>query len=331
MDDLTAFERRFEDRVRAFGRVGVRPVDSAAVARAVAVGDPRRLRAGSALRRLGFPFDRRAWAVVLALGLLAILLGGTLLVGGSLVPSTLLDARTAVLPSQGQGQPAVVGPTATPSVRPTPTISPLVWTTASLDEDWPAPVRAEPVGGAVVRPIPAKPDPDPSGDTGSAAHPWVDIRKVHGGGSDITIDLASNLPPLVPPTVQWIAYGVVVDDDRDGIPDRRFGIDNIPATAPDADQHRAWITDLHTGRTVAAVGRPYGYVGQTFFDTFFPGERSGIGAFLNFGGDTAGGGFHGGLVDPFYAWASVIADGRVVATDYAPDVGWLDPSLEAKP
>ncbi len=26
---------------------------------------------------------------------------------------------------------------------------------------------------------------------------------------------------------------------------------------------------------------------------------------------------------PFYAWASVIVDGRVVATDYAPDVGWL--------
>ena len=26
---------------------------------------------------------------------------------------------------------------------------------------------------------------------------------------------------------------------------------------------------------------------------------------------------------PFYAWASVIVDGRVVATDYAPDAGWL--------
>jgi hypothetical protein len=49
MDDMNTFERRFEDRVRAFGRVGVRPMDSAAVARAVAVGDPRRLRAGSAV------------------------------------------------------------------------------------------------------------------------------------------------------------------------------------------------------------------------------------------------------------------------------------------
>ena len=34
---------------------------------------------------------------------------------------------------------------------------------------------------------------------------------------------------------------------------------------------------------------------------------------------------------PFYVWASVIKDGRVVATDYAPDVGWLLPSPDAKP
>ena len=26
---------------------------------------------------------------------------------------------------------------------------------------------------------------------------------------------------------------------------------------------------------------------------------------------------------PFYTWASVIVNGRVVATDYAPDSGWL--------
>ena len=26
---------------------------------------------------------------------------------------------------------------------------------------------------------------------------------------------------------------------------------------------------------------------------------------------------------PFYTWASVIVNGRVVATDYAPDTGWL--------
>ena len=147
-------------------------------------------------------------------------------------------------------------------------------------------------------------------------------------GREFIIDLASNVPPLVAPSDQWIAYGVVVDDDRDGIPDRRFGIDNIPATAPGKDQHRAWITDLHIGRTVTAVGPGYGAVGDTYFDTFFPGEWTGIGARLGFGADLTGGGSIPGLVDPFYVWASVIVDGRVVATDYAPDDGWL---VEPKP
>ena len=52
------------------------------------------------------------------------------------------------------------------------------------------------------------------------------------------------------------------------------------------------------------------------------------------------GGSAGKDVDvPFYVWSSVIQDGRVVTTDYAPDVGWLhpgsgphaDPSPDATP
>jgi hypothetical protein len=291
-----------------------------------------RTRAGRQRRTLAGwrPFTtRRTTSAALAVGAAAIVV---IVVGVNLLQRTnpSVFGGASEMPSTPATLPTT-SPTLAPTVRPTPTLRLLTWTQASLDEDWPAPVRSEPDGGAVVRPIPAKPYPDPLGDTGSAVHPWVDIMEVPGGRSDIDIDLASNTPPLVPPTELWIAYGVVVDDDRDGIPDRRFGIDNIPATAPGAGQHRAWITDLHTGRTVAAVGPGYGYVGETLFDTFFPGEWSGIGARLNFGADTAGGGFHGGLVAPFYAWASVIVDGRVVATDYAPDVGWLDPSLEAKP
>ena len=51
---------------------------------------------------------------------------------------------------------------------------------------------------------------------------------------------------------------------------------------------------------------------------------------LNVG--AAGGGTSGMLLDvPIYAWASEIKDGQVVATDYAPDVGWLLPSPDAKP
>jgi hypothetical protein len=221
-------------------------------------------------------------------------------------------------------------PTVRPSLGPRPSgpAGPLLWTQTSLKEDWPAPVRSEPAGGAIVVPLQENADeviPDPLGDTGSAAHPWVDIRELQGGGARIIINLGS-LPPLVAPIEQWIAYGVVVDDDRDGIPDRRFGIDNIPGTAPGTGEHRAWITDLHTGRTVVGDAGNYGAVGETRFDTWYPGEWDG--ARLGFGGSYAGGGGHPGLVAPFYVWASVIENGRVMATDYAPDVGWL---LEAKP
>ena len=34
--------------------------------------------------------------------------------------------------------------------------------------------------------------------------------------------------PVVAPADAWIAYGVVIDDDRDGVPDWRYGIDNTP-------------------------------------------------------------------------------------------------------
>ena len=42
MDDVTRFEDRFEERIRAFARTGGQLVDSRAVARAAAVGYPKR-------------------------------------------------------------------------------------------------------------------------------------------------------------------------------------------------------------------------------------------------------------------------------------------------
>jgi hypothetical protein len=211
---------------------------------------------------------------------------------------------------------------------------PLTWTQASLKEDWPAPVRPEPAGGAIVQPFPeAVPDADgripgqhtdPSGDTGSECFPWVDINVVTGH----IFALASTQPPVVDPTVQWIAYGMVIDEDRDGVPDWRYGIDNMPVDATGGRPHRAWITDLHTGRTESVAGPPYGIVGNTTFDTFYPTglEDTGSVRWMLAGGKCDG------CTDtdaPFYVWASVIQDGRVVATDYAPDVGWLDSSVLA--
>jgi len=239
----------------------------------------------------------------------------------------------------------------------------LVWTEASLDEDWPAPVRTEPAGDATVVPIYLKHEQvpgryqDPTGDTESDAIPWVDIHLV-GFGHNTSVVAYVPGAPNVDPTEQWIAYGVVVDDDGDGVGDRRFGLDNIPGSAADWQRHRAWVTDLHTGRTESSVLNSSDYtvaadgtvstpmVGDTFFGASFPAAqteartspscqnnppawmRGLAGAQLMFGGgDTAGGGSSAGSMPAlYYAWASEIVDGRVVATDYAPDAGWLHPS-----
>jgi len=85
MDELTEFEKRFEVRVRSFAEMGIRPVDSAAVAHAVAVERPRRRGASSWVRWHGLTVDRRAWTIAVALGLLVALVAGALLVGARLL------------------------------------------------------------------------------------------------------------------------------------------------------------------------------------------------------------------------------------------------------
>lgn len=91
MDEMTVFEQRFEDRVRTFALTGVRPVDSAAVAHAAAVGLPRVRGAGSLVRWHGLQLDRRVWTIAVALALLVALLGGALLVGARLLPPPQLN------------------------------------------------------------------------------------------------------------------------------------------------------------------------------------------------------------------------------------------------
>jgi hypothetical protein len=256
--------------------------------------------------------------------------------GAAALPTSPVGGPTltpTVRPSQSD---TAVGP----SAKPSPTPTPLLWTQASVKEDWPGPVRPEPAGGAIVVPLLVKHKIsgtncprdcvtirtggrhiDRSGDNGSNEFPWVDIQEASGGDYVVGFSLAK-VPPDVDPTEQWIAYGVVFDDDRDGVPDRRVGKDNTPETVAGWDHYRTWITDLHTGRT-APQGRDPDYVGETRLSAYFHGD-------FRFGGDKTGGGRTGmSLVHrPFYVWASVIQNGRVVATDYAPDVGWIDVSLE---
>lgn len=172
---------------------------------------------------------------------------------------------------------------------------------------------------------------DELGDVSAVSE--VDISALHLGawlgaevnGASLRIPTARDLTEVPDPAELWIAYGVVVDDDLDGTPDFRIGMDNAPG-----DLHREWVTDLHTGETLVNPGPSYGFHGfGTLFDTYYLGSgaaRTDNPLILFFDPGT----------DPevrFYAWASVIADGAEPVTDFAPSVGWInfvpvDPALE---
>jgi hypothetical protein len=166
--------------------------------------------------------------------------------------------------------PQTAGASATPSPEPSPTptptappntsqcvapardpgepVGPLAWTTQSMKKDWPVAVRPEPVGGGNLQPVPLT-YLDPAGDAGSIAYPCIDIRGVMANTSEVHLKLVSNRLPDVDPADLWIAYGVVTDEDRDGAPDWRYGIDNVPDGIDCCNGTRVWRTNLHTGRT----------------------------------------------------------------------------------
>jgi hypothetical protein len=182
---------------------------------------------------------------------------------------------------------------------------------------------------------------DPTGDSGSSAYPCVDIRWVMADTSVVHLKLVSKPPPWscsetrecfgVDPNVQWIAYGVVTDEDRDGVPDWRYGIDNMPSDAVEkGPPRRGWRTNLHSGQTEAGPGLhdPLFLNGGGFWSglptesaDWEPDAKFGFGGAVETTQGSQGWGFE--LDMPFYTWASVIVNGRVVATDYAPDSGWL--------
>jgi heat shock protein HslJ len=225
----------------------------------------------------------------------------------------------------------------------------LVWTQEGLGQDWPAPIRSEPPSGAAVTPMAVGDDArwdsgdrlwgpyeqaDPVGDVGPAGPAWIDIREVHlsASGAVFMLKLADDPRPIPDPAASWIAYGVVLDTNGDGIADVRIGMDNLP----DRGGHRAWRTDLGSGLTHASAGPPYGSVRATGevpesigLDTYYPDESA-------FGGPNADASLWYGLQSGedtirFYAWASVIEAGRVIATDYAPDAGWLVAGSQPEP
>jgi hypothetical protein len=340
-------DRELETRLRARYRARASETESAPLSLRQEVAAIART--ATPRRRL---FGRGRGITLLAAAAALVLVGGALAAG-----SGVLRLRSNVPPPAASFGPVAVASQTTPpspsksaSPTPSPTASPITWSTASLGEDWPAPVRSEPAGRPTVVPILLRvvvhgtncPGDcsysstsgilvDPRGDNGSNAFPSADIQDVSfcgDTGTCLKIGFVSNQADAVDPSHQWFAYGVVVDTDGDGVADWRYGIDNEPVGTPGSGSppRRWWRTNLHTGRTEWTPSGEFG--GLSFFWGNHDEQTGGSG--LSFGGDTTGG-VQGGVPKRFYAWASVIQDGRVVATDYAPDAGWLVPSPNAKP
>ena len=81
------------------------------------------------------------------------------------------------------------------------------------------------------------------------------------------------------PSEAWIAYGVVVDEDRDGVPDWRYGIDNLPRTAGDESIPSPGVAHgpRHRSDRVGG-GKGYGQYFATGFNSGYPGyaDREGL-------------------------------------------------------
>jgi hypothetical protein len=231
---------------------------------------------------------------------------------------------------------AIVGNSA-----PQPAPEPLTWTPERYAQDWPAPPRSESAAAGDPDVTPVRGDEthwepsvrawkglefnDAAGDVAPESAPWIDIRRVLVSPGSFSLELGGGVPLMtVDPADRWTAYGLVFDTNADGMPDERVGVDNMPD-----GQHRAWWADLATGQTKWKAGAPYGSVydngvsgGVLGLDTWYPSaSEESEGVTLRYSA----------IPVRYYAWASMIEDGRVVATDYAPDVGWLvepdDPGL----
>jgi hypothetical protein len=212
----------------------------------------------------------------------------------------------------------------------------MLWSVDAHSQDWPGPVRAEPMG-VTSRPIIVEADPtlesiyaepdgkvyrDTVGDVGFDAVDVVEVVARDGCWNTLTtehcvfFDLSSTVGGIPDPLKLWIAYGIVVDYTGDGFPDARYGIDN--ALGNDRPGLRMWRADLSTGAIEAPVCCEDPRLMDAVFP--FPGEfppgETRPGSIFVVREESEG-------VFRFYVWASVIEDGRVVSTDYAPDSGWI--------
>ena len=225
---------------------------------------------------------------------------------------------------------------AVPPGDPSEPTGPLAWTPESLKEDWPAPVRPEPAGGGGVQPIPLT-YLDPIGDSGSNAlplrrHPRGDGRHQRGAPQARLEPAMSWIPPM--PGSRMASSSTTIE---------------TACPTGDTGSTICLLTRLTVARTPECGGRictpAKRMPARTLSEldpppllrrgpkTEYP--RIGSDAVFLFGGaretTTGSAGWGIELDMPFYTWASVIVDGRVVATDYAPDAGWLVATRGVRP
>lgn len=128
--------------------------------------------------------------------------------------------------------------------------------------------------------------------------------------------IASATTSVIRTSIRLDRLRVVVNTTGDGRPDWQFGVDTSPASG----KPRMWRTDLATGRTIASD--PDHLEDPGVMDEEVPVQP------VPDPQDNAQPAHiwvrHPDRVLRFYTWASVIADGQVIATDNAPDLRWIE-------
>ena len=194
----------------------------------------------------------------------------------------------------------------------------LAWSPASLEQDWPAPVRAEPVGDPVIVPLAGGLHRSVRGHRVARRamdrHPERDSRlwrDASGSTSPRAPDRRSRVRTSPGSPTGWSSTRTSTASPTSG-----SGWTASPRNSRRGEASRcrldvrAWRTDLRTGTTESG---DVGFLGLRLPSTPVSGRdyRAHLSS-------------RQAIPGRFYAWASVIQDGRVVATDYAPDSGWLD-------
>jgi hypothetical protein len=220
----------------------------------------------------------------------------------------------------------------------TPSPLPTAWPAADFmlraPQGWSRILRVEPDGEPVVILTPDwKASAEASADSSPQPRDAADITWLEAQApcySDalcvgFEIARAPEKPPR-DPRKEWVGYGLVVDNDGDGMGDVMIGVDNALA-GPRAGP-RSWQVDLSNGQLLyESTG--YGAASTNGLIPWFvePGgdERRGwVSVPRPLAGPIRMTRASDGRGTRFYLFAGLVRDSEVVAVDFAPDSGWLE-------